>query len=58
MAFRTFDTDHSGRIERHELGQLLRRLTDTFNAEEPSEEDISEILKELDVNGDGIISQV
>ena len=57
-AFHTFDTDNSGTIERHELGQLLRRLTDAFNVEEPSQEDINDILKELDVNGDGKISQL
>ena len=32
-AFRTFDTDNSGTLERHELGQVLRRLTDAFNVE-------------------------
>ena len=36
---------------------ILRRLTDAFNVEEPSEEDINDILKELDANGDGKISQ-
>lgn len=56
-AFHQFDTDNSGTIERHELGQLLKRLTDAFNVEEPSEEDINDILKELDANGDGKISQ-
>lgn len=56
-AFKTFDTDNSGTIERHELAQLLKRLTDAFNVEEPSEEDIVDILKELDANGDGKISQ-
>ena len=56
-AFHTFDTDNSGTIERHELGQLLKRLTDAFKVEEPSEEDINDILKELDANGDGKISQ-
>lgn len=30
-AFHAFDTDGSGNIERHELGQLLKRLTDAFN---------------------------
>lgn len=52
-----FDHDKSGYIERHELGQLLKNLTDAFNVEEPSEEDINDILKELDVNGDGKISK-
>ena len=36
---------------------ILRRLTDAFNVEEPSEEDINEILRYLDANGDGKISQ-
>lgn len=36
---------------------LLKRLTDAFDVEEPSEEDINDILKELDANGDGKISQ-
>ena len=30
-AFRIFDTDKSGYIELHELGMLLRRLTDSFH---------------------------
>ena len=56
-AFNTFDTDKSGNIERHELGTLLKRLTDAFDVEEPSDDYINEILKELDANGDGKISQ-
>ena len=36
-AFKTFDTDQSGTIERHELAQLLKRLTDAFDVEEPTE---------------------
>jgi len=32
-AFRNFDTDNSGTIERHELGMILRRLTDAFDVE-------------------------
>jgi Ca2+-binding EF-hand superfamily protein len=36
-AFKTFDTDQSGTIERHELAQLLKRLTDAFDVEEPSD---------------------
>lgn len=36
-AFRMFDTDKSGSIELHELAELLRRLTDSFHVESPSE---------------------
>jgi Ca2+-binding EF-hand superfamily protein len=56
-AFKTFDTDQSGTIERHELAQLLKRLTDSFDVEEPNDDDINVILNELDTNGDGRISQ-
>jgi Ca2+-binding EF-hand superfamily protein len=38
QAFKDFDTDKSGFIERHELAVLLKRLTDTFNVEEPSDD--------------------
>ena len=40
-AFRAFDTDKSGYIELHELGMLLRKLTDSFHVEHPSDEDIN-----------------
>ena len=40
-AFKSFDTDQSGTIERHELGMLLKRLTDAFDVEEPSDDDIN-----------------
>ena len=56
-AFNTFDSDKSGFIERHELGIILRKLTEAFNVEDPSESDVEEVMKELDVNGDGKISQ-
>ena len=36
---------------------LLKRLTNSFDVEDPSEEDITFILNELDSNGDGRISQ-
>ena len=57
-AFRAFDTDKSGYIELHELGMLLRKLTDSFHVEHPSDDEINDIFKDLDVNGDGRISQI
>lgn len=56
-AFRIFDTDKSGYIQHHQLGMLLKKLTDSFHVEHPSEEDINEVFRELDVNGDGKISK-
>jgi hypothetical protein len=39
------------------LAVLLKRLTNSFDVDDPSEEDINFILNELDSNGDGKISQ-
>ena len=44
-AFNTFDSDKSGFIERHELGLILKKLTEAFNVEDPSESDVEEVLK-------------
>ena len=39
-AFRTFDTDESNYIEKHELAMLLRKLADGFHVEHPTESEI------------------
>ena len=36
---------------------LLTKLTTSFHAVRPSDEDVMEIFKELDLNGDGKISR-
>jgi len=36
---------------------LLTKLTTSFHAVKPSDEDVMEIFKELDLNGDGKISR-
>lgn len=40
QSFKTFDTDNSGYMEKHELGHLLQKLTEHFSAQPPSESDI------------------
>lgn len=37
---------------------LLTKLTDSFHVLKPSDDDVNEIFKELDVNGDGKISKI
>ena len=56
-AFRDFDLDKSGFLERHEFKAVLQKVTCIFNVEDPSESDIDAVMKELDFNGDGKISQ-
>ena len=56
-AFKHFDFDKSGFIQFHELGMLLTKLTTSFHAVPPSDEDVMDIFKELDLNGDGKISR-
>ena len=34
-AFKTFDSDHSGFIEPHELSLLMKKLADSFRVEHP-----------------------
>ena len=56
-SFRLFDTDKSGYIEFHELIILMKKLADSFHVEHPLDGEVAEIFAELDLNGDGKISQ-
>ena len=56
-SFRAFDTDKSLHIEPHEFILLMNKLTNSLNVEDASKEEILEIFKELDENGDEKISQ-
>jgi calmodulin len=49
-AFRVFDMDGNGYIDKHELRYTMRRLGENL-----SDEDIKEMFKEADLNGDGLI---
>ena len=49
-AFKKFDKDGSGAIDKDELGQLMKDLGNELN-----EEQLTEALKDLDLNGDGVI---
>ena len=53
-AFRAFDKDDDGMVGREELARTFARLTEN---EVPPEE-IDELLREADVDGDGRISQL
>mmetsp|Transcript_34686 Transcript_34686/g.90525 ORF Transcript_34686/g.90525 Transcript_34686/m.90525 type:complete len:201 (-) Transcript_34686:341-943(-) len=55
-AFRKYDTNNSGKLEREQLIKLLTDLDiSTPEGQEPSEEEVNHVLKEADVAGDGCI---
>jgi len=55
--FNQTDKDNSGEIDRKELGNLLAELGQILGIPPPTEEDIENELKRLDVNKDGKISK-
>ena len=50
MAFRAFDIDGNGKIDRDELAQVMKNLGQELSAEE-----IEAMMKEADTDGDGTI---
>lgn len=50
-AFHACDSDGSGVIEQNELSSVMREL-----GEHPSDEELRDLLKDLDADGDGTIS--
>jgi Ca2+-binding EF-hand superfamily protein len=51
MVFKTFDVDKSGTIDAHELTAVAAELGLNMNMT-----DIQAMIKDLDFNGDGLIS--
>mmetsp|Transcript_6887 Transcript_6887/g.20498 ORF Transcript_6887/g.20498 Transcript_6887/m.20498 type:complete len:386 (-) Transcript_6887:47-1204(-) len=49
--FRRVDTDHSGKVDRHELKFLLNRVTGST----PTEDELDEMMAGVDTSGDGLI---
>jgi len=47
------DTDGSGCLEADELEKVIHNFSGDFGIEKPSREEIEEVIKELDENGDG-----
>jgi len=50
-AFRVFDTDDSGEIDKKELKRLMKKL-----GQKLSEAELDAMMAEVDTNGDGVIS--
>ncbi|CAK82936.1 unnamed protein product (macronuclear) [Paramecium tetraurelia] len=55
-AFKQVDKDGSGYLERPELEEVMNNVAADLGVEPPTSEEIDEVLKELDENGDGKLS--
>lgn len=55
-AFDAVDTDCSGSIEEPELKTVMSSVASDIGMDSPSDNDVRDVFKELDVNGDGKIS--
>ena len=56
-AFESVDTDGSGYIEEAELKVVMTSVARDISMTEPTEQDVAEVLRELDSNRDGKVSQ-
>lgn len=56
-AFQSVDTDGSGYIEEQELKIVMSGVARDIGMPEPSDSDVREVMRELDQNSDGKISQ-
>lgn len=55
-AFEAIDTNKSGYLEREELEAVMRGDLSDMKEKKPSKEEVDEVLRELDHNGDGRVS--
>ncbi|KAL4442569.1 hypothetical protein ABPG74_006975 [Tetrahymena malaccensis] len=56
VAFDAVDTDGSGQINQSELKQVMDQITRNIGAQPPTQEEIDQVLKNLDTDGDGSVS--
>jgi Ca2+-binding EF-hand superfamily protein len=56
-AFESVDTDGSGFIEEAELKVVMSSVARDIGMPQPSDSDVAEVLRELDTNRDGRVSQ-
>ena len=56
-AFESVDADGSGYIEEAELKVVMSSVARDIGMPQPSDSDVSEVLRELDTNRDGRVSK-
>ena len=57
MAFEAIDEDQSGTIDKIELGDVLRKVAVNMGIIQPTDNDLSALLSELDQDGDNMVSK-
>lgn len=55
-AFKAVDVDGSGYLERNELELVMHNVAKDIGVDQPTKEEVDEVLLELDENGDGKLS--
>ena len=55
-AFQKLDMDKSGYLELNEIEEVFLNISSEMLIEEPSEEELDEIVKCMDINGNGRMS--
>ena len=56
-AFIKYDTNQNGKIEFHELGDLMKELADNIDINPPTYNDVANIMNIGDLNQDTVISK-
>lgn len=55
-AFKAVDSDGSGYLERNELEKVMINVATDLGVDSPSKDEVEEVLRELDEDGDGKLS--
>ncbi len=56
-AFNKYDTNQNGKIEFHELGDLMKDLATQIDIDPPTYNDVANVMNSGDVNHDTVISK-
>lgn len=55
-AFKAIDSDNSGTLDKSEIIAIMTKISNEMGIENPSKEEIEEVIEELDVDKNGVLS--
>lgn len=55
-AFKAIDADNSGTLETAEIISIMTKISNEMGIENPSKEEIGEVIDELDFDKNGVLS--